>query len=172
MWVIKETEDELTIKSFPLILWAIVLIIFILAGIIANGYLKTYGGFSKIGKLFEGKIFDILINVFAFSFTPIAGLVVFYFSPLIITKFNRQKHIITKKTYSIFGKQTRKFGYNHLDGGVRVKLEESEDSNYYSLYFKTKSNEKIKLSNEFSMWKGRNYDVAMKANEYLRSKTV
>ena len=173
MWVMKETDEELTIKAFPIVRWSIALSCFITGAIIAQEIFVSLGGFSMIAKFLEGKNIYTLFGILFFSLFPIGGLIFFYFSPFIITKIDRQKRIITIIKIGITGKKTEVFSYNALDGGFRVKSEEDEDKNeYLQIYFNLKSGRKINTSSELTrFWQGRVYDVAMKANEYLQAWT-
>lgn len=170
MWIVRETENELTIKAFPLLMWAMVLGCFVLGFLIGRIYIEAYS-FSAFAKLFEGDLGDIFINFFVLTFTPVSGLVLFHLSPLVITKFNSQNQTVAYTTYTLLGKRTRKIGFSILKGGVRVKSEEYEDSTYHLLYIELESGEKLDLSKELSWWEGRVYDVAVKANEFLQTKS-
>lgn len=171
MWMMKETDDELTITGFPLIMWSFVLLSFITGFFILQTYVESAGGLLMIRKLFEGSFSDILTNAFVLSFSFICGLILFAYSPLIITKINRRSRTLRYIKVGLLGKRVDKYSYDSLDGGVRVKAEEDEDENeQLKVYFKIKSGVKIYMSSDVSMvWKGKVYDVAMKANEYLQS---
>ena len=98
------------------------------------------------------------------------GLIILYFFPLITTKINRRERSVKIEKLGILGKRVNLYGFDALDGGFRVKSEEDEDNQeYLKLYFNLKSGQRIFLSSDLTeFWKGKAYDVAIKANEYLR----
>ncbi|HMS39152.1 MAG TPA: hypothetical protein PKE69_02920 [Pyrinomonadaceae bacterium] len=170
MWQIEETEDELTIKAIPVVVWLIVLGSFIWGIYFAHMYLEQIGGISNISKLFKGDGVGIVF-VFIVLALFIGGLCFFHFLPYTITKFNRQKRIVSQSTYSLFGKRTREFGYDYLQSKVQGLSETMESTSYHWLFFYVQGGEKIKLSKASSGSVARNAEVAAKANEYLQPKT-
>lgn len=170
MWQIEETEDELKIKAIPVVAWLLVLGSIICGIYFANMYLKQIGGISNIGRLFKGDAVGIVF-VFIVLGLFIGGLCFFHFRPYTITKFNRQKRIVSQTTYLLFGKRTREFGYDYLQSKVQGMSETMNGAGYYWLFFFVQGGEKIKLSKEPSWSEAGNAEVAAKANEYLQPKT-
>jgi hypothetical protein len=160
----KEREDELIIRAFPLVMWSIVLLLF---GFGAYFLLLYLPYFADLGK---ESVLNILTNLFALFFLPIVGLILLYFFPLITTKINRRQKSVKIEKLGILGKRVNIYGFDALDGGFRVKSEEDEDNKEsLKLYFNLKSGGRIFLSSDVTeYWKGKAYDVAIKANEYLR----
>ncbi len=170
MWQIEENEDELTIKAIPYRSWLIVLGAFIFGVYIFNFYLQQIGGISNIAKLFKGDMVGIvLVGVSLASF--LFGLGFFHFLPFTITKFNRQKQVVSQTTYSLLGKRSREFGYSYLQSGVQGFSEMVDGTSHHWLFFYIQGGKKIKLSKETSWSKVGNLEVATKANEYLKEKT-
>ena len=118
MWIMKESDEELTIKAFPIVMWSFGLGCFITGAIIAQELFVSLGGFSMIAKFLEGKIIYTFLGILVLSVFPIGGLVFFYFSPFIITKIDRQKRIITIINFGFTGKNTEVFSYKALNGGL------------------------------------------------------
>lgn len=164
MWLMKESEEELTIRGIPLVMWSIVLLLF------GGGIYFLFLYLPNFRELAKESLLDILTLSFALFFMPIVGLVLLYFYPLITTKINRRKKSVKIEKLGILGKRVNSFGFDSLDGGFRVKSEEDEDNReYLKLYFNLKSGQRIFLSSDLTeFWKGKAYDVAMKANEFLR----
>lgn len=166
----KEHEDELTIRAFPLVMWSIALVFFGIGFSILSLYLPYFGDFTKVSEILKGSILDILTQLVALLFLPIGSLIFLYFFPLITTKVNRRAKSVKIEKFGILGKRVDLYGFDALDGGFRVKAEEDEDNQEsLKLYFKLKSGGRIFLSSDLTTFgKGKAYDVAMKANEYLR----
>lgn len=164
MWLMKESEEELTIRGIPLVMWSIVLLLFGGGAYFLLLYLPNFRELAKESLL------NILTLSFALFFMPIVGLILLYFYPLITTKINRREKSVKIEKLGILGKRVNIYGFDSLDGGFRVKSEEDEDNReYLKLYFNLKSGQRIFLSSDLTeFWKGKAYDVAMKANEYLR----
>ena len=174
MWVNEETEDELTVKNYPLMLWGLASFIFIMNIIITNRFLQYIGGLSNIAEVFAGisgrKGADTFLLYFLLVWW-LALLIWFYFIPLTITKFNRNKQIISQIKYSLFGKRTREFAYSDLRGGVREKKESNGKYTHSSVYFETQAGKKISLNTETSWSDEINRQIMEKANKYLQSKS-
>jgi hypothetical protein len=170
MWSMSENEDELTIRAFPLVMWSIALLALGVGFYVLSFYLTYFGDLSKVSEILKGSISDLLTNLFVLLFLPIGGLVFLYFFPLITTKVNRRAKSVKIEKFGILGKRVNLYGFDALDGGFRVKSEEDEDNQEtLKLYFKLKSGQRFFLSSDVTQfWKGKAYDVAMKANEYLR----
>lgn len=167
MWLTKESNHEITIKSFPFLMWLPVLL-----ALIGEFYLLKFylGEFDYVSQLFKSGVGEALIQIGIVSLLPICGLIWLYYFPILITRINRRERTVRVERFGIFGKQVDLFNFDALDGGFRVKAEEDEDNKeHLKLYFKLKSGNKIFLSSDFTtFWKGKAYDIAMKANEYLR----
>ena len=75
----------------------------------------------------------------------------------------------TYSKYGLLGISSSRFRYAELKGGVRISAEEDEEGGLvYSAYFELKNGKRLKMCSEPGQWQGRNYDVGMKANEFLR----
>jgi len=170
MWLMKEQDDELTIRAFPVVMWSIALVFLGIGFSILSLYLPFFGDFTKVSEILKGSILDILTHLVALLFLPIGSLIFLYFFPLITTKVNRRARSVRIEKFGILGKRVNLYGFDALDGGFRVKSEVYEDDQEsLKLYFNLKSGGKIFLSSDVTeYWKGKAYDVAMKANEYLR----
>lgn len=164
MWIMKEREDELIIRAFPLIMWSITLLVF------GGGIYFLLLYLPYFNDLAKESVLNILTNLFGLFFLPIVGLILLYFFPLITTKIDRRQKSVKIEKLGILGKRVNIYGFDALDGGFRVKSEEDEDNREsLKLYFNLKSGGRIYLSSDVTeYWKGKAYDVAMKANEYLR----
>lgn len=162
----KETEDELTIKAFPLVMWSIAFLVFAGAFYFVLSYFQFFDNFAQFSQLFKQGIFVTLTNLFALLFLPVGGLIFLYYFPLITTKVNRREKTVRIEKFGILGKRVKIYSFDSLDGGFRVKAEEDEDNKeHLKLYFNLKSGQRIFLSSDLtSYWKGKAYDVAMKAN--------
>lgn len=168
MWSVKETENELVIKSYPLVIWGMVFLCFVLGFFVANVFFGSFG-LSGVRNLFEGDVKDVLLRFLSMAFFPLGGLLLFHFEPMVVTHFDGRERILSYKTYTLFGKRTRKIGFDALKGGVRVKSEESEGTTLHSLYIELASGEKLNLSNELSWFEKRVFNIAQKANEFLQT---
>ena len=167
MWLMKEDGDELTIRGIPIVMWAIALSFLGLGIYLLLPYLTDS---SRISEILRESALNILTISFALLFMPIGSLVMLYFFPLITTKVNRREKSVRIEKLGILGKRINRYGFDALDGGFRVKSEEDEDNREsLKLYFNLKSGQRIFLSSDVTeLWKGKAYDVAMKANEFLR----
>ena len=170
MWVMNENDDELAIRAFPIVMWAIALAFFGIGVYLLLPYLTDS---SRISEILKGSILDILTISFALLFLPVGALIGLCFFPLITTTINRRQRSVKIEKLGILGKRVNLYGFDALDGGFRVKSEVDEDNQEsLKLYFKLKSGGRIFLSSDLTeFWKGKAYDVAMKANEYLRPET-
>lgn len=171
MWTMNEDEDELTIRAFPIVMWAIA---FVFLGLGVYQLLPYLTDFSRISELLKESIGTILTISFALLFMPIGALIGLSFFPLITTTINRREKSVKISKFGILGKRINSYGFDALDGGFRVKSEVDEDNQEsLKLYFKLKSGGRIFLSSDLTeFWKGKAYDVAMKANEYLRPQNL
>ncbi len=170
MLQIKETENELTITALPLTVWAMVIGAFIFGLYIFNIYIEGIGGISRIGKLLQGNAIGLTTVGFSLA-CFIGGLCFFHFIPLTITKFNRQKEIVTQTKYTLFGKRTRNIGYSYLQSKVQLFSDSIDQTTHYWLFFYVQGGEKIYLSGHSFWSKESNLELADKANEYLKAKT-
>ncbi|MEK7723298.1 MAG: hypothetical protein AAB336_03040 [Acidobacteriota bacterium] len=164
MWSMKEEDNELTIRGFPVIMWSIAFLALAGGAYFHLLYLPTFA------ELLKESISTILTISFALLFLPIVGLSLIYFFPLVITKINRREKSVKIEKLGILGKRVNLHRFDALNGGFRVKSEEDEDNKEsLKLYFDLKSGKRIFLSSDWTEFgKGKAYDVAMKANEYLR----
>ncbi|MBX7169722.1 MAG: hypothetical protein K1X72_02120 [Pyrinomonadaceae bacterium] len=167
MWLMNEDGDELTIRGIPLVIWSIAFSFLGLGIYLLLPYLTDS---SRISEILKESALNILTISFALLFMPIGSLVMLYFFPLITTKVNRREKSVRIEKLGILGKRINRYGFDALDGGFRVKSEEDEDNREsLKLYFNLKSGQRIFLSSDITeLWKGKAYDVAMKANEFLR----
>jgi hypothetical protein len=165
MWLVKENENQLIIRAIPTVLWSLAAGAFVGQIFIVNFYLQAFKETSNFGN----SLSDILTNLFALSFFFICGLGLLAFAPLISAKIDRRTKTLTIEKFGLFGKRIRPFRFDMLKGGFRVESETDDDGKEnYSLYFELNSGEKIELCSESTSRAGRAFDVAMRANEYLR----
>jgi hypothetical protein len=164
MWLVKEDGDELEIKGVPVVRWCIAAGLLI-AGIYYSpeiwAYLLSKGNFGASPGIF-------VFSVAALLFFPAAAVVTLYFSPLIITRFNKRSRVIFSKEFTVTGIHTRKIAFDHLDGGVRLETEEDEDGKaWFTPYYVLKNGDRIQLSAVASAWHSSTKEVGVKINEYL-----
>lgn len=172
MFSLKENNEELTIRGFPIIMWSICLFLFFFGIYIIYGYAAIFENFSSIIASLTTDISTFLTMFFGLSFMPLMGIVLLYFYPLVTTKVNRTEKIITVERLGILGKRVHKYRFSELKGGFRVKSEEGEDNQeYLKLYFDLNSGKRVFLSSDTILFgKGKVYDVAMKGNNFLQNR--
>lgn len=169
MWLTSATEDVYTIRGVPVFLWS--------AGGAFSGFgtffvLDSAGWFLRSAKPAE-QPGDTILTVLALLFIPLVGLGLLAFAPLIVTRLDRKNKAIAYSKYGILGISNKQIPYEHLDGGVHIQQDESEEGGFlYSAYFELKDGTRMKMCAEPGQWQGRNYSVAMRANEFLRRRDL
>ena len=165
MWLVKETENQLVIRAVPIVMWALAAGAFVLQGLITHIYFEAF----KENAHFGASLSDILTNIIALSFFFICGLGLLAFAPLTNAKIDRRTKTLTIERLGLLGRRIRPFRFDMLKGGFRVGSETDDDGKEnYSLYFELNSGERIDLCSESTSRAGRTFDVAVRANEYLR----
>lgn len=168
MWFTSETEDEFVVCGLPAVLWAGGGALFVVGVYLLVSNLPSFLNWAK--PVENPK--DTFIVSAGLLIIPALGLSLFVIFPLIITRFNRKEKRIDYSKFRLFWIHRRRISYDQLEGGVHISEEyDSENGgNTYEAYFELKNGERLKMCSEPGQFQGRNYDVGMRANEFLQKK--
>jgi hypothetical protein len=160
-----ETDDEYIIRGVPAFVWTSGAALFGLGVYILLSQLASFLNWAKPAE----RPGDTFIAGAALLFIPAAGLSLFVIFPLIVTRFNRKGRFVEYTKYRPLWVRRRRIPFDQLYGGVHVSEEyDSENGgNTYEAYFDLKSGERLKMCSEPGQFQGRNYSMAMRANEIL-----
>ena len=168
MWLTSETEDEFVVCGLPAILWAAGGALFFVGMYLLFSNLPSFLNWAKPVENPTATFF----LAFGMLFIPLVSLSLFVIFPMIITRFNRRERQIYYSTFRLVLVHRRRISYDQLEGGVHISEEyDSENGgNTYEAYFELKNGERLKMCSEPGQFQGRNYDVGMRANEFLQRK--
>lgn len=169
MWLTTETDDEYVVRGVPIVFW------------LAGGALLAAGVFAVAQNLNEflawAKPVDAPLKTLGGSifllFLPATALILLAFVPLIETRINRKQRTIFYSRIGLLGRHTRKIAFDHVRGGVHIIEERGyEGGRMFTAHFKLVNGERLKMCVEPGEFQGRNYEVGMKANEFLLRKEL
>lgn len=168
MWLTSETEDDYVVRGIPAFLWGSGAALF---GVGAYLIATNLASFLEWARPYEKPSQTFTVGG-ALLFIPVAGLCLFMFFPLIVTRINRRTEVVEYAKYNLLGVRKRRIPYDHLNGGVHIseEIDTDEGGKIFSAYFDLKNGERLKMCSEPGQFQGRSYDVGMRANEFLRTK--
>ncbi|MBK7708368.1 MAG: hypothetical protein IPN69_16105 [Acidobacteria bacterium] len=166
---IEETDDEITLKGFPLIVWAMAVGAFVLGFSFLSFAVSEVGGIASIGRIIKGDgRYLVVVGVAAACF--VGGLCLFHFLPMTVTSFNRATKTVKQTRYTLIGKRTRRFGYSFLQSKVQCESDTAEGTTHHWLFFYVEGGERIYVTGH-SLWsRDESLETADKLNKYLTEK--
>lgn len=160
-----ETDNELTLRDFPVYMWFAGLVI---AGLGVYLIVVCFGALEVVSKY---PIQIVLLFLFLF------GLVGFgsYFlgrSPITTSRIDQNTETVTVEKRSLFKHQSWRFGFDDVGQNLDVKTSFLRNTRYilYTPEFRRKDGETIEIMDYGFSKEGQAYNIVDLANKYMQKK--
>jgi hypothetical protein len=160
MWIIKETENEITLIGVPVRNITLGVLIFVTTASFA---------WSILPNLLNEKTSDLWFFGISMGGMIITAFYLWLTTTIIITKINEKTQQFTVSTYGILSRQNRQINFNQLSGLIEFESETGDEgTRSFELFLPLDSGEKLRLSSSSTMWKDNAVKAKEQANKYLK----
>jgi hypothetical protein len=166
MLKVNQTDKELVLRDFPVMLWLAGLSMAFLGGMLMY-YL--FGFFYDNPQFFSSDNWGILAGLLISVLSALWGIYLAVKTPITKTVIDSQRETVSVERKNLFNKESNLYKFDEINRTLSLKTTSGDNTRYYSPELNLKNGETVELMAWGLSNKGKCYDIIDLSNKYLEA---